>query len=202
GYTTRVSKPGFFSWITVAMLPALFTGQVVKKEGVVWVQKRPLYVGHRFAGLPAETIAISIAQAKQVGTQATFQVNVLDPMSDQAECFGFTWQGRRFHTWPPEVLAHIARIQPIAQRRVLNQAFWLPLTQEMLSRGWLLGDIGDLVGRVTDLGLGREAQVASYIEAAIRVPPGHHETKAGMVRRIKGELLEWLDNCEEYVKTC
>ncbi len=189
--------PSYITACWLSMLPALFTGQIVKKEGVVWVQKRPLFVGHRLAGLTAETLAISAAQAEQVGTRATFQVNVLDQTGDLAQSFGFTWQGRRVDVWPPEVLARIAWIKPVAQRRVLDQALWLPLTKEMLSRGWLLGDVGDLVRRVTDLGLGREARVASYVEVAIRVPQGQHETETDLVCRVKRELLEWLDGCEE-----
>ena len=49
---------------------------------------------------------------------------------------------------------------------------------------------------MTDLGLGREAQVASYVEAAIRVPRGDHEMEADLIGRVKKELFEWLDGCE------
>lgn len=188
--------PSYITARWLSMLPTLFTGQVVKKEGVVWVQKRPLFVGHRLAGLTAETLAISAAQAEQVGTRATFRVNVLDRTGGVAQSFGFTWQGHRVEAWAPEVLERIARLQPIAQRRVLDQTFWLPLTKEMLSRGWLLGDVGDLVRRVTDLGLGREMRVATHVEAAIRGPRDQSEVEADWVCRVKRELLEWLDGYE------
>jgi hypothetical protein len=169
----------------------------VKKDGVVWVQNRPLFVGHRLAGLPAETIVISAAQAEQVGTQATFQVSVMHQTGDLAQSCGFTWQGRGVAAWSPEQRERIAQIQPVAQRRVLEQASWLPLTAEMLSRGWLLGDVADLVRRVTDLGLGREGRIACHVQTAIRAPRGRHETEADQIRRIKGTLLEWLDVCDD-----
>jgi hypothetical protein len=79
----------------------------------------------------------------------------------------------------------------------LEQASWLPLTAEMLSRGWLLGDVADLVRRVTDLGLGREGRIACHVQTAIRSPRGRHETEADQIRRIKGDLLEWLDVCDD-----
>lgn len=193
----QVCAPSYITARWLSMLPALFTGQIVKKEGVVWVQNRPLYAGHRLAGLTAETLAISAAQAEQVGTQATFQVNVLEQTGELARSCGFTWQGRRVDAWSPEVLERVVQMQPIAQRRVLDEAFWLPLTTEMLSRGWLLGDVGDLVRRVTNLGLGREARVASYVEAAIRRSRNQHETEFDQVRRIKRELLDWLESCDD-----
>jgi hypothetical protein len=179
----------------LARLPILLTGHVVKHEGVVWVQNRPLYVGHRFAGLSAETIVISEAQAKHLATPATFQINVMDQAGELVHCCGFTWKGQRVAPWSPDVFTCIAQMQPVAQRRVLERASWLPITTEMLSRGWLLGDVGDLVQRVTDLGLGCEAQVARYIESAIRTPRGPRETEADQVKRVKKELLEWLDVC-------
>ena len=191
------SVPSYITSRWLSMLPTVFTGQIVKKDGVVWVQNRPLFVGHRLAGLPAETIAISAAQAEQVGTQATFQVNVMHQTGDLAQSCGFTWQGRGVAAWSPEQLERIAQMQPVAQRRVLEQASWLPLTAEMLSRGWLLGDVGDLVRRVTDLGLGREGRVARYVQTAIRAPRGRYETEADQIRRIKGELLEWLEVCDD-----
>jgi len=197
GRTPQECAPSYITARWLSRLPILFTGQMVKKEGVVWVQNRSLYVGSRLAGLQAETIAISAAQAEEVGTQATFRVNVMDQTGALAQSFGFTWQGRSVAAWSAEVLERIARIPPIAQRRVLHQASWLPLTAEMLSRGWLLGDVGDLVRRVTDLGLGREARVAHYVQSAIRAPRRSRETEADQVRRIKGELLEWLDVCED-----
>jgi hypothetical protein len=177
----------------LSRLPILFTGQVVKPEGVVWVQNRPLYVGHRFASLSAETMAISEVQANHLGTQATFQVNIMDEAGDVVRSCGFTWQGQGVAAWSAEALACIAQMQPVAQRRVLEQASWLPLSTEMLARGWLLRDVGDLVRRVTDLGLGQEKRVVRYIETAIRAPRGRGETEAEQVRRLKQELLEWLD---------
>ena len=177
------------------MLPTVFTGQVVKKAGVVWVQNRPLYVGHRLAGREAETLVISPAQAEQVGTQGTFQVNVMDSAGEGVQTFGFSWQGQRVAAWSPETFARIAQMQPIAQRRVLDQAAWLPLTTEMLSRGWLLGDVGDVVQRVTDLGLGQEAWIAHYVHTAIRRPREPYETEFDHVWRIKRALLEWLEDC-------
>lgn len=191
--TPQACMPSYITARWLFLLPALFTGQVVKKEGVVWVQNRPLYVGHRLAGLPAETTVISAAQAERVGTQAMFQVDVMDPTGGVVRSCGFTCQGRGVTAWSTEELERIVQMQPIAQRRVLERASWLPLSAEMLSRGWLLGDVSDLVRRVADLGLGRETRVARYIQTAIRVPRDSHETEADQVRRIKGELLEWLD---------
>ncbi len=117
------------------MLPTLFTGQVVKQEGVVWVQKRPLFVGRRQAGLPAETIAISSAQAEQIGTEATFQVNVMDQTGALFRSYGFTWQGNRVRAWSPQELGRITQIQPMAQRRVLGRASWVPFSDEMVRGG-------------------------------------------------------------------
>jgi hypothetical protein len=189
--------PSYITSRWLSMLPTVLTGQVVRKDGVVWVQNRPLFVGHRLAGRPAETIVISAAQAEQVGTQATFQVNVMHQTGDVAQSCGFTWQGRGVAAWSSEQLERIARMQPVAQRRVLEQASWLPLTAEMLSRGWLLGDVADLVRRVTDLGLGREGRIACHVQTAIRSPRGRHETEPDQIRRIKGELLEWLEVCDD-----
>jgi hypothetical protein len=60
-----------------------------------------------------------------------------------------------------------------------------------------LGDVADLVRRVTDLGLGREACIARCVQTAIRAPRHRHETEADQIQRIKGELLEWLEVCDD-----
>jgi hypothetical protein len=193
----QACAPSYITARWLSRLPTVLTGQVVKNEGVVWVQNRPLYVGHRLAGLPAETIVISQAQASRVGTQATFQVNVMEPSGDVIRSCGFTWDGRGTEAWSAEALARIAQLRPVAPRRVLDPSFWLPLATEMLARGWLLGDVGDVVCRVTDLGLGQEAGVARYIEAAMRAPRDHREIEPDRVRRIKKELLDWLDRCDD-----
>jgi hypothetical protein len=117
----------------------------------------------------------------------------MDQGGEVVRSCGFTWQGQGSAPWSLEVCTCLAQVQSVAQRRVLERAAWLPLSTEMLARGWLLGDVGDLVRRVTDLSLGCEAGVACYIESAMRAPRGSHETEADHVKRIKQELLEWLD---------
>ncbi|MEE9147463.1 MAG: hypothetical protein V3U27_08735 [Candidatus Tectomicrobia bacterium] len=198
GWPDRVPQETMPSHITsrwLFMLPTFFTGQVVKQEGVVWVQQRRLFVGRRQAGLPAETIAISSAQAEQIGTAATFQVNVMDQTGALFRSYGFTWQGNRVPAWSPAELARIAQIQPVAQRRVLDRASWMPLFDEMLQRSWLPGDVADIILRVTDLGLGRDARVVAHVQGAIRAQRKPHEPEADFVSRSKREILEWLTQC-------
>jgi hypothetical protein len=84
-----------------------------------------------------------------------------------------------------------------AERWVLDQAAWLPLATETPSRGWLLGDVGDVVQRVTDLGLGQKAWIPHYVQTAIRGPRDQYETEFDHVRRIKRERLDWLEICDD-----
>ena len=195
----RVPQETMPSYITrrwLSRLPTLFTGQVVRSEGWVWVQNRPLFVGRRQAGLPAETMVISATQAEQIGTMATFQVNVMDHTGALWRSYGFTWQGHRVPPWSPEDLARIAQLQPVAQRRVLDRSLWLPLCEAMIRRGWLPGDVADIAQQVTDVGRGRDAQVVTYIQDLMRAQRAPHETEAAVINRTKREILQWLAQCD------